>query len=101
MTYVVTDEQGARLAEWPRALRPTQSPCHIDRSKGVHQHRCSAWHADVVEGYRLWVASVEAQCEAEAIGYATEQAEFWAARGGRPTFRDYLAGLRGPVEDAA
>lgn len=93
--FVVTDPAtGQPLATWPNALPPRLSPCRPDPAKGVRQHRCSRWHAQVVEGFRSWAQSVEQEAEATAIGYRTELDEFWQARGGHPTLREYLAGYR-------
>lgn len=70
------------------------SPCRSDPAKGARRHRCSWWHAQVVEGYRLARAAQDARVEAWAIGYATERAMFYRDVEPRVTFRDWLVGSR-------
>lgn len=95
MPHTVTHPgTGEVLAVWPRALPPRETPCRPDPSKGTRQHRCSRWHAEVVDGFRAWASAVDTEAEATALGYGTELDEFYAARGGRPNLRDYLTGYR-------
>lgn len=86
-----TDPRSGRV--WPRAIPPHLSPCRIDAGKGIHQHRCSATHADVVAGYRAWRDSEYAMAEDATHAYGTELADYWSTHA-RPTFRDYLTGTR-------
>lgn len=92
--YLVTNERGEHVATWPNAVDPARTGCRVDRSKGVHQHRCSRAHAETVDGYRSWVAHEEATAEAATHGYPTELADYWRDRGGRPNFRTYLLDMR-------
>ena len=86
---------------WPRAIPPHLSPCRVDRSRGLGQHRCSASHADVVAGYRAWRDAAYAEAEAACNGYTedaygrpTEEArDYWSCRQ-RPTFGAYLQEMR-------
>jgi hypothetical protein len=80
---------------WPNALHPARSPCRIDRTKGRQQHPCSASHADVVTGYRLWRETWEDAAEAATIGYATEMTDYRRDHPA-PTFRTYLTDRRAP-----
>ena len=68
------------------------SPCRADPAKGPRRHRCSRWHAELVDGYRAARAAWEAAAEAASGGYATELAEH-AASMPAVTFRDYLIGM--------
>lgn len=85
---------------WPNALHPSRSPCRIDRAKGVHQHRCSASHADRVESHHLWREIEERVAEETAIGYATELEEYWKTHE-RPTFARFLRDMRESRDDEA
>src|ERR671926_2018602 len=77
---VFSDADGVeRSRTWPNALPGHKSPCRVDSSKGLRQHRCSPAHRDLEEGYRTWRQSWEDRLEAAAMGYATEEAEFRAA----------------------
>lgn len=78
---------------WPRALPAHRSSCRHDASKGVHQHRCSRSHAEMVDGYRAIREAEEAAAEAATSGYETELASYWAEHP-RTTFKDYLMGMR-------
>lgn len=78
---------------WPNALPQHRTPCRIDETKGVHQHRCSATHRDAVEGYRAWRAAELEAAEAATLAYGTEEDEYWETRT-RPTFKAYLQGMR-------
>jgi hypothetical protein len=92
----VTDVRSAAghvIATWPAALDARRSPCQVDRSKGLRQHRCSHAHAGVVDGWRAWRDSAEQAAEAATSGHATELAEYWRDHE-RPTFRAYLMGMR-------
>ena len=51
--------------------------------------RRSRWHRELMEGYYLAREAQERQAEAEAFGYATELAEFWA-NNKRITFKTWL-----------
>lgn len=67
------------------------------RVAGPRRHRCSRWHRDVVEGYRLAVAAQDARAEAATLGYATELAAYFHPHDGverRLTFREWLLGCR-------
>ena len=91
-----TDAEGRPTGKgraWPRALPAHRSPCRHDSTLGIHQHRCSRTHAEVVEGYRSWRDSEYAMAELLTGGYSTELADYWSTRP-RPTFRDYLTGMR-------
>lgn len=80
-----------RLASRPRALPDELSPCRI--GAGPHRHRCSRWHAELVEGYRL-ARHVDAQrLEAASLGYAAEAEDY---RRDHPpvTFTRWLRQLR-------
>jgi len=85
--------------EWPNALPARRSPCRHDAAKGLRQHRCSHAHAAIVEGYRAWREAAELACEATAIGYATETADYWHDHE-RPTFRAYLLGMKDRQDDS-
>lgn len=85
---------------WPNALPGHRSPCRIDSTKGLRQHRCSAAHASAVEGYRAWREHELAQAEAATHGYETELAEYWREHE-RPTFKAYLLGMRDPAREHA
>lgn len=93
-TLVVwTDDEGREHTRtWPNALPGHRSPCRIDGSKGLHQHRCSPAHRALVDGYRAIREVEERAAEAATQQYATELAEYWAAHP-RTTFRDYLQGM--------
>lgn len=91
-----TDDAGVPAGPgrvWPRALHPFRSPCRIDAGKGLRQHRCSASHASLVDGYRAWRDSAYAAAEDVTRGYGTELDEYWQTRT-RPTFGAYLQGMR-------
>jgi hypothetical protein len=92
MTTIVYATDGTPRA-WPRALHPFRTPCRPDKGKGIHQHRCSAHHASIVEGYRAVREAQESAAETATHGYATELAEYWRDHP-RMTFRDYLIGMR-------
>jgi hypothetical protein len=80
-----------------RALADHLSPCRIDKRKGARRHRCSAHHADLVEGYRLAVEAQNARAEAATAGYETELAQYFHPHDGterRLTLRDWLMGYR-------
>lgn len=64
-----------------------------ERVKGPRRHRCSWWHRDVVESYRLARQVWEEEEERVAIGYATERAEF-RRDSPPPTFRQWLEQYR-------
>lgn len=83
---------------WPNALPGHRSPCRPDRSKGVHQHRCSRAHAELVDGYRAWREHAYRTAEEAAIGYDTEEAEYWQTHE-RPTLRAYLVAHRQTHEE--
>lgn len=94
----VTDPEGRvtyreRTKVWPRALPGHRSPCRPDESKGLRQHRCSAEHASLVDGYRAVREAEEAAAERATQQYDTELAAYWAEHP-RTTFRDYLIGMR-------
>lgn len=96
-----TDDNGVQQHRtWPRALPGHRSPCRPDAAKGLHQHRCSAHHAGIVEGFRAWAEVERLAAEAATHGYATELAEYWASHT-RPTFKAYLQGMRERSEEDA
>lgn len=88
------DANGATLHTagrvWPLALQPHRSPCRVDASKGLRQHRCSAHHAYVVEAYRSWRDGILAAAEEETHAYAGDERAYWREHD-RPTFRAFLA----------
>ena len=65
------------------------------------KHPCSAWHADLVEGYRLAVEAQYLAAEAATGGYATELADYWSDRGGRLTFKEWLLAHRQREDEEA
>ena len=69
------------------------SPCRSDPAKGSRRHRCSLWHAGLVDGYRATRAAAEAAAEAATGGYDTELADY-RTRLPAITFRDYLIGMK-------
>lgn len=72
----------------PRFRSPT---CRV--SDGPRRHPCSPFHADLVEGYRIW-RDVELEiADLECIGYQTELDEYWLTHE-RPTFGRYLRDMR-------
>lgn len=81
---------------WPRALHPRRSPCRIDAGKGRHQHRCSASHAGIVDGYCAYRDAAYAAAEDATGGYGAELAEYWQSHE-RPTLRAYLLAMRQPA----
>lgn len=95
------DEYGMEHTRtWPRALPGHRSGCRVDASKGLRQHRCSEAHRTLVDGYRAWREHEERQAEAESIGYATEETDYWQTHT-RPTFRTYLLAQRQEHDTAA
>ena len=89
----VLDAAGQVIADWPAALKASHSPCRVDRSKGLRQHRCSRAHAELVDGYRAWRDAAEADAEAATNGYATELDDYWRDHE-RPTLKAWLTGMR-------
>lgn len=84
------------------AIPDRRSPCRIDQAKGARRHHCSAEHADLVESFRLAQYAQDARCEQAAIGYATEEAAYYARDGGterRVTFKDWLIHTRRRRDD--
>lgn len=78
-------------------LPDRRSPCRIDKAKGPRRHHCSAWHADLVEGFRLAQHAQKMRAEAATNGYATELADYFDRHDGverRVTFKDWLLGSR-------
>ena len=63
------------------AIDPLVSPCR--------SHPCSVEHAEIVRGYRDWLAQWETTAEAATGGYASDLAAFVESRP-RPQFRDWL-----------
>lgn len=68
------------------------SPCRSDPAKGPRAHRCSWWHAQVVEGYRLARAAQDARAEDWSRGWATDLAAFYRDVERPVTFRAWLVG---------
>lgn len=66
--------------------------CRIDMTKAPRQHRCSRWHAELVEGYLLAREAQELRAETYSSGYATELAEFYRDVEPRVTFKAWLLG---------
>lgn len=89
-----------RTRTWPNALPGHRSPCRVDASKGLRQHRCSTAHRALVDGYRSWAESARLAAEAVTHGYEAELAEYWQAHE-RPTFRAYLLAMAQPDTDRA
>lgn len=70
------------------------------RELGPRRHRCSTWHHDLVEGYRLAREVQLQRAEAATHGYATELVEYWRDVEAPLTFRDWLVGHRVEREPA-
>lgn len=83
---------------WPNALPRHKTPCRVDSTKGIHQHRCSPAHRDAVQGYQSWREAEYEAAEAATNGYATELAEYWLTHT-PPTFKAYLQGMRDETRD--
>lgn len=64
------------------------------RVAGPRRHRCSTWHRELVEGYRLAREVQLLRAEAATHGYATELAEYWRDVEPALTFREWLVGHR-------
>lgn len=98
---VWTDADGTQQTRtWPNALPGHRSPCRPDRDKGVHQHRCSRAHAELVDGYRAWREHEHAQAEQATQQYAAEEADYWRTHT-RPTLKAYLLSRKIDRADAA
>lgn len=74
--------------------------CRVDPAKGNRRHRCSAWHRDLVEGYRLARYAQDQRAEEYSIGYRTELAEFYRDVETSLAFRDWLLGMADRNKDA-
>lgn len=61
---------------------------------GSRRHRCSRWHAELVDGYWLARDSQLQRAEAATLGYRSELADYWRDVERPLTFRDWLIGHR-------
>lgn len=85
---------------WPNALPGHRSPCRPDAAKGLHQHRCSRAHAELVDGYRAYREHANAEAEKATQQYAAELADYWRTHE-RPTLKAYLLSRTTDQADAA
>lgn len=70
------------------------------RVLGPRRHRCSRWHSELVDGYRLAREDQLQRAEAATLAYSTELDDYWRTVESPLTFRDWLVWHRGERESA-
>lgn len=70
------------------------------RVSGARRHRCSRWHAELVDGYRCEREAQLQRAEAATYGHSSELADYWRDVEPPLTFRAWLIGHAGEREPA-